>query len=235
MLAILGGCQTRSFEHGDAPLDTATSGASFGSFGGEVGEAPSSSGFDGNYPDPATTRCGEVLGELPPIDRLSSAWAVVAVPGATADGDPIEAGSVLLRISQQAIGSCGEPPDADFFGSSGSSGSSGGTTGGGDTTSFGGSTSGEDRGFELMLAPEELALGVHDVATLTAPRVFVYGEGASNESGAEGSIELLHVDDGCIIGVVRGFTTDTDQPFMTGGFVAQTCQLQCIPTRNNPC
>ena len=237
ILALLGGgCQTRSFDHGDAPLDSGT-GDTFGSFGGEVGEAPTTGdGFDGNYPDPATTRCGEVPGNLPPIHGLASAWAIVAVPGATADGEPIEAGSVLLRISEQPISSCGEPPQSDFFGSTGfgSSGSSG-SSGSGGTTSFGGSTTGEGRGFELMLAPGELALGVHEVAMLAAPRVFAYGEGAGSDSSAEGSIELLHVDDGCMVGVVRGFTTDTNEPFMTGGFVAQTCQLQCIPTQNNPC
>jgi len=219
MLALpCGGCQSQSFDHGDTALDSATTDA-FGSFGGVVGEAPTTGAeFEGNFPEPAVTRCGDVLGDLPAIDGLASAWAVIAVPGATANGDPVEAGSVLLRVSEQAIGSCAASPQSDFFGSTGFE------------TDMGGG-----RGLELVLAPEELTLGVHDVATLAAPQVFVYGEGGGIDSGAEGSIELLHVDDGCVIGVVHGFATDTNEPFMSGGFVAQTCQLQCLPTQNNPC
>ncbi|MGH1340865.1 MAG: hypothetical protein ACRBN8_04905 [Nannocystales bacterium] len=224
LVALGGGCQTRSFDHGDAPPSSGT-GDSFGSVGGVAGEPFGGSEFDGNFPDPATTRCGQVLGELPPIPGLASAWAVVAVPDATADGTPVEAGSVLLRLSEQPISSCGETRQDEFGSSSGGFG----------TTSTGGSQETGGRGFELMLGPDELELGVHEVAMLAAPRVVVYGDGANSGSSVDGTIELLHVDDGCMVGVVRGFTTETDEPFMTGGFVAQTCQLQCIPTEGRPC
>ena len=232
MAAILsGGCPSKSFDHGDPPI-ASTSAATFTSAGGEVGDSGSPNA-DGNYPDPAVSRCGDVLGNLPPIHGLASAWAVVAVPGATMDEEPVVAGSVLLRISGEAISDCGAAPNrVNTFGT----GSSGTGTGGSSGTSFGGSFWEErTRGFEVMLGPDELSLGVHEVATLTAPRVTVFGEGATSDSGAEANIELLHVDDDCIIGVARGFVTNTGTPILYGGFVAETCQRQCIPAKGKPC
>lgn len=225
-----GGCPSTSFDHGD-PQAASTSAATFTSAGGEVGDGGSPN-LDGNYPDPAVSRCGDVLGNLPPIHGLASAWAVVAVPGATMDEEPVVAGSVLLRISGEAISECGAAPNAvNTFGTS--SGGTGTSSGG---SSFGGTSWEEStRGFEVMLGPDELALGVHEVATLTDPRVTVFGEGATDESAAEANIELLHVDDDCIIGVARGFATNSDTPMLYGGFVAQTCQRQCIPAKGKPC
>lgn len=232
MLGILsGGCQSKSFEHGDAPLGSGTS-DTFGSFGGVVGGSTGGFGFGGNYPEPAVTRCGEVLGDLHPIEGLASAWAIAAVPGATANGESIEAGSVLLRISEDAIVGCGDSPQWEFSGSSGSGAT---TTGDIGTTSFREDVGTGPRGFELLLAPGELELGVHEVAALADPQTVAYGQGAVSGSSGEASIELLRVDDGCVIGIARGFVTDNGQPFMNGGFVAETCQRQCIPTRDNPC
>ena len=233
MLAVLsGGCQSRSFEHGDPPNDSGTS-ATFGSFsevGGEVGGSSGAFGSGGNYPEPAVTRCGAVLGDMPPIEGLAAAWAVAAVPGATANGEAIETGSVLLRISEHPIDDCGGSPQLEFSGSTGSS-----TAGDNGTTSFDEDVGTGPRGFELLLAPGELALGVLEVAALEGARTLVYGHGAVSGSGAGASIEFLRVDDDCVIGIARGFVTDTDQPFMNGGFVAETCQLQCIPTPSDPC
>ncbi len=232
ILGVLsGGCQSKSFDHGDAPLSSGTS-DTFGSFGGVAGGSSGSFGFRGNYPQPAITRCGEVLGDLHPIEGLASAWAITAVPGATANGESIEAGSVLLRISEDAIGDCGDAPQWEFSESSGSGAT---TTGAAGTTSFPEDVGTGPRGFELLLSPEEFELGVHEVAALTSPRTFVYGQGAVGGSSAGASIELLRVDDECVIGIARGFVSDNDQPFMNGGFVAETCQRQCIPTRDNPC
>ncbi|MBV1859265.1 MAG: hypothetical protein KUG77_12695 [Nannocystaceae bacterium] len=219
LVVLVGGCQSRSFEHGDAPQDAGTS-ATFGSFGAVVGGVTGEFSSGGNYPEPAVTRCGEVPGDTLPIEGLASAWGIVAVPGATANQDPIAAGSVLLRISEQAIRFCGDAPEPISLGGSGSST---GPTGTG------------ARGVELLLGPEELTLGVHEITALEDPRVVVYGDGAVSASAAEGRIELLHVDDDCIIGVVRDFVSDTGEPFMPGGFVAQTCQQQCIPSKGNAC
>ncbi len=240
MTAVLGaGCPSKSFEHGgqSAPSDS----VGFGSItagptatvtdSGGIGDE-SSPNRDGNYPDPAVTRCGDVAGDMSPINGLTSAWAVVAVPGATMDGTAVEAGSVLLRISTEVIRECGDAPEPlDFFGGSGT-----GTGTGSDTT--GGASPGielSDRGLELMLAPDELTLGPHAVADLAEPRVTLLGRGATSDFGAEASIEFVRVDDDCMIGFVHGFESDTGLPFMEGGFVAQTCQRQCLPSGGNSC
>lgn len=228
-MASVAGCQTKSFEHGGDLLNGSSGGQSFSGVGGDaVSGGDEFPNFDGNYPEPAVSRCGDVLGGLPPLPGLASAWAIVAVPGATMNGEPVEAGSVMLRISERVITECGDAPNPNHsFGSTGF---------GGESTFAGGLSSATgDRGFEMMLGPDELALGIHDVATLTGPRVGVFGEGSTSESGAGANIELLRVDDDCVIGIARGFLSDTGEPFMYGGFVAQTCQRQCIASEGSPC
>ena len=247
------GCQPRTIDHGDRPFDevaaTVSGGIVPGTGGGDTGEP-----FDdalGNYPEPAVTACGDVLGDLPAIDGLTSAWAVIAVPGAFMGSESLETGSVLLRISDDVIRECGEAPaDEDDFMTTGFFGSSTGlfgtgtgfdpTSGGNDSDPSGGGDStdgyaGNGRSFELLLGPDELTVGVHPIDTLNNPSVRLYGEGATETFGSEASLELLRVDDACIIGVLRGFESDAGFPFMEGGFVAQTCQRQCFPVDGVEC
>lgn len=227
-----GGCFSKSFEHGDGPSEFDSE-----SFGGVGVSVVGGSGFFGdgvgNYPHPATTRCGDVLGELPAIEQLESAWAVISVPGATADGEPFPTGSVVLRLSETPMHECGAAPGDggpfDFGGSTGSSGSSG------DASGTGASLPQGPRGLELTLNADEFGKGTHTVTTLDNPRVWAYGTGATLEVPPTASIELQRVDDDCVIGTIRGFEATDGTPFMHGGFVAQTCQRQCIPTPNNPC
>ncbi len=225
MVAVLASCTAETFRHGAGETGFVGFSSATDSFGtsGDGG----ASNVDGNYPEPAVTRCGDVLGDRPPIDGLSSAWAVIAVPDATRGGTPVETGSMLLRISEGVVRDCGDGPDADgFAGSSSGFGGFSGTDDGPLVTA---------RGLELMLTPAELGPGVHMVSELDAPGVVVYGDGASTEPSAGASIELLRVDDDCVIGVVRDFETETGEPFMEGGFVAQTCQRQCIPSNAHSC
>ena len=81
--ALASGCAQETIHHGDPDLNS--EGFASISVGGEAsGPFDGGPNIDGNYPDPAVTRCGDVLGDLPAIDGLASAWALVAVPGATA-------------------------------------------------------------------------------------------------------------------------------------------------------
>lgn len=223
-LALGSGCPEEVIAH---PTSDEDNGSIFSSVG-VVGGAEDFPSIDGNYPEPAVTRCGPVRGGADPIEGLASAWAVVALPGATANGEPLSTGSMRLRISEYAMDNCGKPLVPYGWGGSGS-GSSSGSVG---STGFGAS---DQRGFELTLAPGEQTLGVHEVARLGDPGIATFGDGAAEETAAEGSIELLHVDDDCVIGIVRNFAADYGGPFMNGGFVAQTCQRQCISTHGDSC
>lgn len=215
LLSVLaGGCVTREFDHGRAEggelLITDSVGGVVSGFGGTGDDGFS----EGNFPEPAVTRCGDILGDLPAITNLTSAWAVIAVPNATSGDEPVPAGSVLLRLSEEPILDCGSAPEPDFF-----------STSTGDPLNPGLGASGE-RSLELLLAPEDAALGVHPLSTA---RVSLYGEGATTEFGTEATVELFRVDGNCIVGLVRGVQSDEGAPFMEGGFVAETCQRQCIP------
>lgn len=228
-LALCAGCGATTFEHGEpSPLGSVGG----DSFGVVVSSTPSDGGFpggQGNYPDPAVTRCGGVADQAAPIEGLSSAWAVVAIPGATADGLPVANGSIRLRISEHALLECGDPLVPYVW--SGGSGSSG-TTG----TSGGRVLEESDmRGLELTFAPDELDIGVHQIATLNAAGFVALGAGVVRETAAGGHVELLRVDDDCVVGVVRGLVTEDGLPFMGGGFVAQTCQRQCHTVDGRPC
>lgn len=256
-----GGCGTKSFNHVDpAGSDTFFGEGSFGS----SGEDP----HEGNFPEPAVTRCGDLPPGIAPVDEMLSAWAVVAVPDATIDGEPVAAGTVQLRISQEGLSQCGaatssneegeisgsgssssgDPPSGDTSGSSSgsTSGSSSGDTSGDSSGGTSDGTTGSavpdpgfeqtgDRTLELMMGPHEMALGTHAVADLVAPGVKLTGSWSTNDFGDQASVELLRVDDDCVVGVLHGFRSSHNTPFLEGGFVAQTCQRQCIPTRNNPC
>lgn len=226
---IAAACTTKSIEHGtpgesgfDTALPTATGFGSSGAFGDE----------EGNYPEPATTRCGDVMGDLPAISNLQSAWAVIAVPDATRGGEDVPAGSVLLRLSEDVISDCGSTPTEDSFG--GSSGffvGSSSTTGGVESTT--GPVQDEaGRGLELMLTPDDHAVGTYALGA--AADLTTFGGGPS-EAPAEATLELLHVDDDCVIGTIRGLTGEDGETFMEGGFVAQTCQRQCIPHDGRAC
>lgn len=228
---LVASCTTKSIEHGTpggSGFDTALATA-----GGAFGESGAVGLEDGNYPEPATTRCGEVMGDLPAIEGLQSAWAVIAVPDATQNGEDVPAGSMLLRLSEDAISDCGSTPFDNSFGGSSSTGF---FTGGVEFSTTGSRfDEGSGRSLELMLSPDESVVGAYEFGVLTGPDVAAYGDDAPTELPTDATIELLHVDDDCVIGTIRGVVGETGSAFMEGGFVAQTCQRQCIPFEGQPC
>jgi len=220
LATVLAGCLQASFNHGDPSMVDTDTGASAGVVSGVGGTGD----LDlGNYPHPAVTRCGDVLGGVEPIDGLVSAWAIVAVPGATRGGEPVDTGSVLLRVSEEGLSDCGAAPFEGFSSSTGSTGTTSGDTVAGDRT------------IEILLGPDESVVGRRDVADLEDSQVALFGGGATEIHGSEASVELLRVDDDCVIGIVHGFEATDGGPFLEGGFVAQTCQQQCIPTAGSGC
>lgn len=219
VLLLLVGCRSTEFDHGGSPSGFATISGGTG-VGANDDDLPR-----GNYPEPAITRCGD-LGDEPSIAGLSSAWAVVAVPDATLDGEAVAPNSVFLRISQDAIDDCGDAPGPPAGGTG--TGVFGSSSGDGDEVT-------EGRTLELLLSPAESAVGVHPIDPLAHEDVTLYGDGATDAFGTGARVELLHVDDDCVVGILHGFEADDGAPFMQGGFVAQTCQRQCIPANGNSC
>ncbi len=94
------GCGSDEIEHDE-----------FGGVGGEVGGVSFSTGvaFEGNFPEPAQSRCGPLPPDTPPLDGLMSAWGVLALPGArSADGVEIEPGTVRLRLGDHPLADCAQ-------------------------------------------------------------------------------------------------------------------------------
>lgn len=225
-------CAPASFDHGDGSGPPATessrasdSGTGFLATDGEGTLAEVSGGLDppGNFPEPAVSRCGDVLGDAEAIGGLAAGWAVVALPGAMGThGESVPQGAVRLRLSQHGMLDCGDSLTPLLGHGSGSDG---------DRPPF---TEGP-RGLEFTLSPTELALGVRTLSSLSQPEVFVQGSGAAGVDVAAGTLELLRADAECIVGVISGLQGDLGTTFLEGGFVAQTCQRQCIPTQGDAC
>ena len=217
--ALALGCGTQVIDHdatpGAPPLleptatttAPATSGASFGT----DGFGSSTTGFGlGNYPDPAVSLCGALPPGVPEATGLTSAFAVRALAGATDEADnEVEAGTVRVRLSSQALFDCGEAFDLDY--------------GCGTDPSC-------PWGVALSLGTDEQLAGVYSISDLAAPHyeVAVPGPGDAVED-AEGTIELFRVTPDCIVGELR------DVPGRNGGFVAVVCQSQCVPMPGEGC
>jgi hypothetical protein len=178
---------------------------------------------------------------MPAIEGLAAAWAVVAVPGATVDGEPLSTGSVVLRLSEVGLQNCGASPgDPGFFEPGTSSGSTGGGSTGGSSGSDSSTGTGDPlrdgpRGLELTLTADEFAKGTYAMSELVAPRVYSYGAGSTTDVPQDARIQLHRVDADCVVGTVSGFRAEDGTSFMEGSFVAQTCQRQCIPGREDRC
>lgn len=228
LCAALCGCGTESFEHNEVDGQTIPTNASISSdsfFEASTGIAGSGSGgnqFDGNFPEPAVTRCGELPDGVQPITGLAAGWGVVALPNASADGRPVPSGSVRLRISQFEMNQCSDTLTV-WFGAPGGSG--------GDLTPY----NEGPRGVEFTLAPDELTVGIHQIGALADPDFAAVGSSSERVEAVDGTVEFLRVEDDCIVGVLRGLEGTLETPFLEGGFVVQTCQQQCIPTGGFRC
>ena len=163
----------------------------------------------GNYPDPAVLHCGELPAGVPEGPGLMSAFAVRALAGAQdVAGNEVEAGTLRVRLANRPLVECGDSFEVEYACDS-------------DDCPW---------GIAFSLSADEQAVGVYSLADLAAPRYEVAVPGPEDEvEGAEGTIEILRVSPGCIVGEIRGV------PGRDGGFVAQVCDSQCVPMPGQGC
>lgn len=218
------GCGEQTIRHQLVPM-AGTDG--FGAFSGGVTTfAGSSGGFGGgqfgNYPEPALTRCGALPDGVVAMDDLFSAWAVLALPGATdVDDQEVEPGLLRLRLSALGITDCAGTPD--MVECSGSDPED--------------SACGWD--VEISLPPSESEPGTIDLANETDADYNVRGgqRDATRLDTSRGSLVIHSVTPDCVIGeFVDVDTTANDSGLpLNGGFVAEICQRQCIPSQGRGC
>ncbi|MEM6992902.1 MAG: hypothetical protein AAF721_20470 [Myxococcota bacterium] len=179
-------------------------------------------GVEGNFPEPAVSRCGELPNGVEAIPDLVSAYGVAALPGAQfADGHAVDPGSVRLRLADHPMFDCAEPFLAD------------------NAVCEGGGLEGDDCGWGvgLTLAPGELLAGTYAIETLQEPdySVAVFDRPADRDAKRSGTLILHRVTPDCVVGELLDVQLAAGEPAHTGGFIAELCQRQCIPSSNEAC
>lgn len=193
-----------------------------GGGGGSADETLTERG--GNFPEPAVTLCGTLPEGVDPIPGLTAAWAAEST-FTSFDGPPSYPG-IRLRFSDWGF-TCDErlPNVADECQDSWS--------------------------FALTL-PIDLAPGVYDlteVSGLAFEETFTFGD--RNECGGSGGgdggydphdspggeLEIFFITDDCIAGELRDLDLGQGDPLVepNGGFVAQRCTSECVPTLAHRC
>jgi hypothetical protein len=206
--------------------------------GGQVFESAEVSGSGGgvgdtNFPDPALIVCGGLDGHPWSIDGLRSAWAVVALPGSTYSSEPIDAGSIRVRLGAQPLFDCQdrfEPPSC----LGGSSTSSGGTG----SSFVGGVDEDVDCGWALSftLAPTETRSGTYRFEDLVDPDFELVMENSVWPSAPiTGELEISSVTPTCIVGRLSGLGLDDDVLPLSGAFAAMRCDRRCLPGPGREC
>ncbi|MBL4685129.1 MAG: hypothetical protein JKY37_11110, partial [Nannocystaceae bacterium] len=171
---------------------------------------------------PASTRCGGLPDGVVAMDDLFSAWAVLALPGATdVDDQEVEPGLLRLRLSAQGITDCAGTPDTTQCSES-------------SPDDF---PCGWD--VEISLPPSESEPGTIDLADETDTDYNVRGgqRDPTRLDTSRGSLVIHRVTADCVIGEfvdVDMLANDSGRP-LNGGFVAEICQRQCIPSQGRGC
>lgn len=199
--STLGCTETAVFEHG-TPLD-------------EIAR-------DGNFPQPARTRCGDLPPGLDPMPGLASAWAVIAAPGAIdPSGEDVPSGSTRIRLADHAVVNCTHQMflQIEDVGPTGFC-----TT---DDCSW---------GLEFTL-PD--ATPFKDYELVDARRV-EFGNTLADTvepqgNGVDASVFLHRVTPDCIVGEVIGIEGDRESVPGEGGFVAEVCRSTCMPGLGDSC
>ena len=177
----------------------------------------------GNYPEPATSMCGSLPEGIDPIPGLTSAWAMRSDEPTVDDGKPTAANGLRLILSNAGL-ECGDtltfddPPNP---------------------------ACGEAAWWYAMTLQPELGLGTFDFdetpglfpevltrdAACSGEAVGGYGEYEPSDSPV-GRIEILSITEDCVVGKLHYFEfgqTDGSASELSGGFVAQRCQVDCLP------
>jgi hypothetical protein len=160
----------------------------------------------GNFPEPALTRCGELGADVYEIDELRSAWSVVAIGGTEDTDGEVEAGTIRLRLSDGGMGDCRDALDLGAW------------------------------GFAMTLAPDEATVGIHDFAGLFAPELELVEHGETTAEPIAGTLRLVRVTQDCVVGVLSSVTKGgAPMHELSGGFAAEVCTHDCLPTAAHGC
>lgn len=211
------GCGTDRIQHDEAGGQGQAFGGSTTFFGSDGGDP-----FEGNFPEPAQTRCGSLPESTLPLEGLISGWGVLALPGARDPvGDPVAAGSVRLRLSDREVRDCADTFAPERLEC--------------EHIPLGSLTCGW--GISLTLAPDELEPGVYELASLTDPAYAVATGDAREPSttARTGTVRLFSVTPDCISGEFQDVETRAGDPSLDGGFIVEMCQRQCVPSREVGC
>lgn len=175
----------------------------------------------GNFPEPAQSSCGTLPDGLEPIPGLASAWvAEGSFMGTNEQGEHVAQHGLRLRLSDGGV-ACDEAFNAGWDPC---------------TTAWGWGMTLPDG----MQTPGTYALS--DWGGIYLEQVFQVvdatcgdggeggGDGGPEPSDMPGEIEILHIDDECVIGRIHDVQLGgTQQPSLSGGFVAMRCATECIP------
>ena len=175
---------------------------------GQIGEIDD----PGNFPEPAISRCGELPEGVEPVPGLTAAWAVLALPGATdTDGEAVPTGGVRLRLADHAIEDCAgaffDPFECDGLRCK--------------------------WGLSIAINEAPVVSSFVDLARLPEADfevAVIDGLGPAIVPGRGGTLVLHRVTSDCVVGELRDVET-TDGIPRDGGFVAELCQRQCIPSQ----
>jgi hypothetical protein len=183
----------------------------------------------GNFPEPAVSICGDLPPNVAPLPGLVSAWAVEVDEGKIVNGTPTAANGLRLTLSNGAFG-C-----ADRLTLEGPSVPS----------------SCEETLWWLgMTLQPEVGVGIHDFDE--TPGIFpevlswaaeCHGEAVGGYGGYEptdspvGRIEVHSMTPDCVVGTLHYFEfgLSGDLAELSGGFVAQRCNLECLPGPDGSC
>lgn len=178
---------------------------------GETGSGPVS-----NFPDPASSICGELPPGHTPIDDLASAWVVAAVPDAVDGyGAPVAPGTMRLRLTDRPLPDCG----AAFF----------------DSPADGADEIPLPWGLGLSFAEDELALGTMELDGLADPQGELASPSSPGTTELAGTIEIFALTPDCVIGEIRDMPVPRYGRVVDGGFVAQVCTRVCVPLAGQSC
>jgi hypothetical protein len=178
----------------------------------------------GNFPEPVVSVCGTLPPGVEPLPGLTSAWAL-EVEGQFNSGQQTESNGLRLTLSSLGLG-CDEAfPENEEP-----------------------STCGEYNWWIGMTLQPEVGVGVHDFDQTAGifPEMFGWASDCSGEvvggyggyvpsDAPAGRVEIHEITDECVVGTLHyfEFALSGELAELAGGFVAQRCKVDCLPTLEN--
>jgi hypothetical protein len=178
----------------------------------------------GNFPEPVVSVCGTLPPGVEPLPGLTSAWAL-EVEGQFMSGQQTESNGLRLTLSSLGLG-CDEAFPANEEPS----------------------TCGAYEWWIGMTLQPEVGVGIHDFDETAGifPEMFGWASDCSGEvvggyggyvpsDAPAGRVEIHAITDECVVGTLHyfEFALSGELAELAGGFVAQRCKVDCLPTLEN--